>query len=66
MWPTERLTNGLEAIRAVIGSEAESGIADKEVKDTLWYYNIDVQQSIDWLLGVFGSTLRSKDTHDPK
>ena len=51
----ERLANGLEQIRAMLGPEEASGISDKEIKDTLYHYYFDVQQSIDWILGVYPS-----------
>ena len=37
----------------MIGTEAQSGISDQDIKDTLWHYYYDVQQSVDYLLGQF-------------
>lgn len=34
-----------------MGDEAQSGITDDEIKDTLYHYYFDVQQSINWLYG---------------
>lgn len=39
-------------MRATLGSEAESGIDDKLITDTLWHYYFDMQQSLDWILGA--------------
>lgn len=46
----DSMMDGLERIREAIGPEQGSGISDREIKDTLYYYEFDVQQSIDWLL----------------
>ncbi|PSR73485.1 hypothetical protein PHLCEN_2v10777 [Hermanssonia centrifuga] len=46
----EQLTQGLEQIRATVGSEAESGMTDKDIKDALYHYYFDIQQSLNWLL----------------
>ena len=48
---TERLNNGWEQIRAMMGDEEQSGITDSEIKDTLYHYYFDVQQSLNWLYG---------------
>ena len=49
--PPDKLINGWEQIRAMMGDEAQSGITDDEIKDTLYHYYFDVQQSINWLYG---------------
>lgn len=46
------MTQGLEQIRATVGSEAESGMTDKDIKDALYHYYFDIQQSLNWLLGM--------------
>jgi hypothetical protein len=35
--------------RQLLGDEHE--IKDAEIRDTLWYYYFDVQQTVSWLLG---------------
>ncbi|GJJ07398.1 hypothetical protein Clacol_001600 [Clathrus columnatus] len=37
--------------RSILGSEENSGISDKQIKDTVWEFYFDVEKSIDWLLG---------------
>ena len=51
MSPLERLEEGLEQIRNMIGSEAQSGITDDEIKDTLWNAYYDVEASLNSILG---------------
>ncbi|KAF7800114.1 hypothetical protein EIP86_011359 [Pleurotus ostreatoroseus] len=46
----ERLEEGLEQIRNMIGSEAQSGITDDEIKDTLWNAYYDVEASLNSIL----------------
>ncbi|KAI0698633.1 hypothetical protein BC835DRAFT_648554 [Cytidiella melzeri] len=44
------LMYGLEQTRATIGPAAESGITDQEIKDTLYHFYFDIDQSVNWLL----------------
>ncbi|KAF9815536.1 hypothetical protein IEO21_04536 [Rhodonia placenta] len=46
----ETMMDGLEEVRVVIGSQEHSGITDRDIQDTLHYYQYDVQQSVNWLL----------------
>lgn len=46
----EQLEYGLEDIRAAVGPAAQSGLSDAEIKDALYHYYFDIQQSLDWLL----------------
>lgn len=48
----ETMMDGLEEVRVVIGSQEHSGITDRDIQDTLHYYQYDVQQSVNWLLGI--------------
>lgn len=48
-----QLESGLEHVRAVIGSEEDSGLADGVVRDALWDQYFDVENAIGWLLGLF-------------
>ncbi|KAJ3904884.1 hypothetical protein F5879DRAFT_31918 [Lentinula edodes] len=45
-----RMNDVLEEIRNVIGEEEISGLPDSEIKDTIWYYNFDISESIQWCL----------------
>jgi len=44
------MASGLQHVRGLLGSAADSGISDKEVKDSLWYYFFDAEQTVEWLL----------------
>lgn len=46
------MESGLEHIRAVLGSEAESGLSDSVIRETLWDSYFDVEKSVEWLLGI--------------
>lgn len=48
-----QMEDGLERVRIVLGSEAESGLSDGIVKETLWesYFNVD--EAIDWLVRAY-------------
>ncbi|GAV99456.1 HBS1-like protein [Lentinula edodes] len=45
-----RMNDVLEEIRNLIGEEEISGLPDSEIKDTIWYYNFDISESIQWCL----------------
>ncbi|KZV64027.1 hypothetical protein PENSPDRAFT_190631 [Peniophora sp. CONT] len=47
---TAQMEDGLERVRTVLGSEAESGLSDGIVRDMLWEAFFDVDQTIDWLV----------------
>lgn len=42
---------GLEQVRATIGPVEQSGITDLEIKETLYHYYFDIEQSVNWILG---------------
>ncbi|KAJ2056623.1 hypothetical protein GGI17_006099 [Coemansia sp. S146] len=42
-----RLIKGIEAVRCAIGPE--TGIEDREIKESLWYYFFDEEATIAWL-----------------
>ena len=48
----EQLENGLDAVRATLGPAEQSGFTDEYIKDTLYHYYYDVDQTINYLLGV--------------
>ncbi|KAJ3993613.1 hypothetical protein F5050DRAFT_1810344 [Lentinula boryana] len=45
-----QMNDVLEEIRNVIGEEEISGLPDSEIKETIWYYNFDISESIQWCL----------------
>lgn len=46
-----QLESGIEHIRAVVGDEASSDLDDAIIRDTLWQFYFDIEQSIAWLFG---------------
>lgn len=49
---TERLMDGLQIVRDAIGPVGSSGITDYDIKDTLYHYDFDVDNSVAWLIGM--------------
>ena len=47
----EHLADGLDAVRNTLGSAEQSGFSDDYVKETLFHYYYDVDQTINYLLG---------------
>ncbi|KAJ3977553.1 hypothetical protein EV361DRAFT_660889 [Lentinula raphanica] len=45
-----QMNDVLEEIRNVIGEEEISGLPDSEIKDTIWYYNFNISESMQWCL----------------
>jgi hypothetical protein len=43
---------GLEGIRAVFGSEEQSGFTDSHIRESLWDCNFDVEETIESLTGM--------------
>lgn len=48
---TAQMESGVEQIRAVVGDEATSGLDDAIIRDTLWQFYFNIEQSIAWLFG---------------
>ncbi|KAI0796509.1 hypothetical protein C8Q75DRAFT_198313 [Abortiporus biennis] len=46
----EQLYDALEQVKEALGSEEQSGLSDDLIKDTLYHYYFNVQDSIHWLL----------------
>ncbi|KAL6298108.1 hypothetical protein BKA93DRAFT_92820 [Sparassis latifolia] len=61
----DRMMDGLEQVRATLGSEEETGVNDRDIKDTLYYYHFDVRRSIDWLLEEQGRKNAAMERKDP-
>ncbi|KAJ2014123.1 hypothetical protein GGI14_005024 [Coemansia sp. S680] len=53
-----RLIKGVEAVKCAIGSD--TGIEDREIKESLWYYFFDEEATIAWLQKTH--KLKSKNT----
>lgn len=49
----EQLMYGLEQIKATVGPAEQSGFTDQEIKDTLYHFYFDIEQSLNWILGTF-------------
>jgi hypothetical protein len=46
-----QLESASEAVRGVVGPETVSGISDREIRDAVWEFYFDVQESVTFLLG---------------
>lgn len=46
---------GVVKIRQLLGEQ--NPIADAEIRETLWYYYFDVEQTVSWLLGTSSKNL---------
>ncbi|KAJ2483060.1 hypothetical protein EV174_003042 [Coemansia sp. RSA 2320] len=42
-----KLLKGIEVVKGAIGSD--TGIEDKEIKESLWYYYFDTDATVAWL-----------------
>jgi elongation factor 1 alpha-like protein len=49
---TAQLQSAAASIREVLGPEETSMITDKEIRDTAWEYFFEVEDSVNYLLGV--------------
>lgn len=52
---TERMMNGLEHIRNMIGDAEASKLSDEDIAEALYHYFFDVEQATAWLLGAYAS-----------
>ncbi len=52
---TERMTNGLEHIRSMIGDVEASKLSDEDIVEALYHYYFDVEQATAWLLGAYSN-----------
>jgi hypothetical protein len=52
------MSHGLEAVRAEVGSEEETGVPDSALRDALWEYYFDIGLTIDWFYGMQAAFLR--------
>lgn len=48
----EQLMRGLDHIRAILGPEEASEVSDRDIKDTLYHYYFNIEQSLNWLIGM--------------
>ena len=44
---------GLENIRAIFGTEEQSGFTDDYIRESLWDYNFDVNETMESLTGMY-------------
>lgn len=49
---SDQMMNGLEHIRKMLGDEDHSRLTDADIKDALYHYYFDVEQTTNWLLGL--------------
>jgi hypothetical protein len=54
-----QLEAGLESVRGMIGPEEQSGFTDSYIRDTLWDYNFDVEETLSLLAGMSDAHLPS-------
>jgi hypothetical protein len=47
-----QLEAGLENVRAIIGSEEQSGFTDSFIRESLWDCYFDVGNTVEWLTGM--------------
>lgn len=53
-----QLHESLKQVRGVLGGEEVSGLSDEDIKETLWHYYFDVEQTVQWAIGqLFLSSL---------
>jgi elongation factor 1 alpha-like protein len=45
------MNHGLDTVREMVGSAEATGIPDSAIRDALWEYYFDVNQTIDWVFG---------------
>lgn len=42
----------LERVRAIVGVEQDCGIGDAAIREALWEYYFDIDQTVDWVFGA--------------
>ncbi|KAI0092467.1 hypothetical protein BDY19DRAFT_485247 [Irpex rosettiformis] len=62
----ERLVDGLERIRAIIGSPEQSGVSDEEIKGTLYNCYYDEAESLNRILEVQARRHAAQERRDGK
>lgn len=45
----QELEDGLSYVRSVVGEDI--GISDTEIKEALWYYYFDREETVNWVFG---------------
>jgi len=46
-----QMSDGLDQVRLIIGTENDSGISDKSIKDVLWDSYFNLEETVRWALG---------------
>ncbi|KAL4241371.1 hypothetical protein ABKN59_000306 [Abortiporus biennis] len=62
----EQLYDALEQVKEALGSEEQSGLSDDLIKDTLYHYYFNVQDSIHWLLEEQSRRKAAEERKDDK
>lgn len=52
----QELENGLSHVRNIVGEDI--GISDTEIKEALWYYYFDREETVNWVFGKITSLAR--------
>ena len=47
-----RLNDGLDQVREIVGGPDVSGLSDEQIKDVLWDYEFDIEETTQWAIGV--------------
>lgn len=42
----------LDNVRAILGSEEQSGFTDSFIRDTIWDCYFDIEKTVEWLSGM--------------
>ena len=51
MFPAE-IEAGLDNVRAILGTEEQSGFTDSFIRETLWDCYFDLEKTVEWLSGM--------------
>jgi hypothetical protein len=55
----------LDRVRDVVGPEQESGVSDAAIREALWEYYFDVDQTIEWVFGTHYLSDPTSCAHPP-
>ncbi|KAI0332464.1 hypothetical protein GY45DRAFT_1344655 [Cubamyces sp. BRFM 1775] len=61
----ERMMDGLEQIRAMLGDEPQSALTDDDIKASLYEYYFNVEQAMEDLLEKQGRRFAARERQDP-
>jgi hypothetical protein len=46
-----QMNHGLEVVLELVGPSSETGIPDSAIRDALWEYYFDINQTVEWVYG---------------